>query len=53
MDDLKDDIDFLEQILVKIESINLNDQEEGQMMLRDQISYLRIKEGYKKELGRG
>ena len=35
---LKDDIDFLEQILEKVESRNMHDQLEGYGMLRDQIS---------------
>jgi len=40
MDNLKDDIDFLEEVLENIVSSDLNDKEEGIRMLRDQITHM-------------
>jgi len=40
MKNLKDDIDFLEEVLEKIISSNLHDKMEGEQMLRDQISHM-------------
>ncbi len=40
MKNLKDDIDFLEEVLEKIVSSNLHDKLEGEQMLRDQISHM-------------
>jgi len=37
---MKDDIDFLEEILEKIVSPNLHDKMEGEQMLRDQITHM-------------
>ena len=37
---MKDDIDFLEEILKNIVSYDLNDKEEGIRMLRDQIAHM-------------
>ena len=37
---MKDDMDFLEEILKNIISYDLNDKEEGIRMLRDQIAHM-------------
>ena len=41
MSELTEDIEFLEEILEKIDSLSLLDQDEGTQMLRDQISHMR------------
>ena len=37
---LEDDISFLKEVLVKIESSNMHDKMEGAEMLRDQIRHM-------------
>jgi len=41
MSELTADIEFLEEILEKVDSLSLLNQDEGIQMLKDQISHMR------------
>lgn len=49
MSELKEDIEFLEEVLDKVDSINLHDRLEGIQMLRDQIKHMKHRETPDKE----
>ena len=47
MSELQDDIDFLEEILEKVENNNMHDHLDAMQMLRDQISHMQERKSNK------